>query len=211
MRGSSDERGGSRGHDDRAAPGPAVSDRTRALAEAYDRHGAAVYNLARRIIGTAEAERITTEAFLALWRAPQNMRTGVAALRPVLLACAHRQAVQELRSDPDRRSRLAMMAAVAVVQESLDRAGPDANALLSKLSEGERSSIMLAYFGGHSVREIAAVLRQSESTVKRHIRTGMHRLRRKTTPTTSEGTRWGTIVASGSAVASERTARPRST
>ncbi|MHB1782996.1 MAG: RNA polymerase sigma factor [Acidimicrobiales bacterium] len=146
------------------------------MADAYLRHGAAVYGLVRNIAGTAAAEQVTVDVFLALARMPRDLTDGTRSLRPWLLALAHRQAVQLLRSDPDRRSRLAAMAPGDVERASWDRIGARARDLLSGLSADQRGSVALAYFGGHSCRELAAILGQAEDTVKAHIQTGLRRL-----------------------------------
>ena len=48
---------------------------------------------------------------------------------------------------------------------------------VGKLAEGERAAIELAYFGGHTYREVAQILDQPEGTIKSRIRSGLARLR----------------------------------
>ena len=154
-----------------------LGDATGRLAEAYMLYGVAVYGLARQVAGADEAENVTAEAFLELGRAGRSVRADAASLRASLLAFAHRQAVHVLRSDLERRSRLATMTAIDVEEESSARAAGNASDVLSMLSPAERRVIVLAYFGGHNCREIAATLGQSEDDVKTLVRNGMARLR----------------------------------
>ena len=55
--------------------------------------------------------------------------------------------------------------------------GEKVQAALETLPEGERQAIALAYFGGHTYREVAELLEQPEGTVKSRIRSGLQRLR----------------------------------
>jgi RNA polymerase sigma-70 factor (ECF subfamily) len=48
---------------------------------------------------------------------------------------------------------------------------------LAALPEEERRAIELAYFGGHSYRQVAVMLEAPEGTVKSRIRSGLKRLR----------------------------------
>lgn len=52
---------------------------TAAFALLYDRHAAAIFGYAVRLLGAAAAEAIVEDAFLALWRgAPDAVPPGVA-------------------------------------------------------------------------------------------------------------------------------------
>jgi RNA polymerase sigma-70 factor (ECF subfamily) len=49
--------------------------------------------------------------------------------------------------------------------------------VMGELPEEERRAIELAYFDGHTYREVAQLLGQPEGTVKSRIRNGMRRMR----------------------------------
>jgi RNA polymerase sigma-70 factor (ECF subfamily) len=155
-----------------------------ALAEAYRRHGDGVYGLVRRVLADgAMAEEVTQEVFLRLWNEPHRYDADRGALRSFLLRQAHSRAVERVRSEEARRRREERVdrenvpPPADVEQQAMaglsSRAVADA---LATLNEGEREAIVLAYFGGHSYREVAVRLDLPEGTVKSRIRLGLAKL-----------------------------------
>ena len=156
-----------------------------ALAEAFRRHAGAVYGLARRVLGdAASAEEVVQEVFLRLWSKPDSYDPARGSLRAYLLAQSHGRAVDLLRSDSSRRRREERDAArSAEAGYDIEREVGDLavsehiQSVVQDLPEDERRAIELAYFGGHTYREVAALLAQPEGTVKSRIRSGLKRMR----------------------------------
>jgi RNA polymerase sigma-70 factor (ECF subfamily) len=156
-----------------------------ALAEVYRRHGGAVYGLAKRVLNNAtEAEDVTQEVFLRLWNQPDRFDPARGSLRSFLLAQSHARAVDAVRSSSSRRQREARdalrtaQAPYDMQHEVWDLAVADQVAsAMGSLPDEERRAIELAYFNGHTYREVATLLGQPEGTVKSRIRNGMRRMR----------------------------------
>ena len=156
-----------------------------ALAEAYRRHAGAVYALARRVLNDpAGAEEVVQEVFLRLWNAPDRFDPERGTLRSYLLAQAHGRAVDLYRSESSRKrreereARQTAEAGYDVEHEVWDLAVADrVKSALQTLPDEERKAIELAYFGGHTYREVATLLGHPEGTVKSRIRSGLRRLR----------------------------------
>ena len=166
-----------------------------ALAEVYRRHGGSVYSLARRVLGDdARAEEVVQEVFLRLWQHPDRFDPDRGTLRSFLLAAAHGRAVDLLRSESSRRDREVREArATATAGYDIEREVWDltlaeqVKAALAELAPDERRAIELAYFGGHTYRQVAVLLGQPEGTVKSRIRTGLRRLQSNLARVTSTG------------------------
>jgi RNA polymerase sigma-70 factor, ECF subfamily len=156
-----------------------------ALAEAYRRHAGAVCALARRVTNAqAPAEEVTQEVFLRLWNDPDRFDPARGSLRSFLLAQAHSRAVDLIRSESARARReeqdvrRTAESGYDLEHEVWDLAVADTvKAALGDLPDDERRAIQLAYFGGHSYREVASLLDQPEGTVKSRIRNGLRRMR----------------------------------
>ena len=165
----------------------------RALGELYDRHGAAMYSLARSIVSEpADAEEVVADAFLQIWRGSPPYDRGRASVGAFLAVVTRSRALDMVRAQRRRGAAEERAAAwdgggLAVALSTSDPA-PDrvlelheTSALvrraLDELPEAQREVILLAYFGGYSQTEIAARLSEPLGTVKTRVRTGMQKLR----------------------------------
>jgi RNA polymerase sigma-70 factor (ECF subfamily) len=156
-----------------------------ALAEVYRRHAPASFGLARRIVGDrALAEEVVQEVFLRLWNEPDRFDAARGSLRTYLLTQTHGRSVDVIRAEASRRAReerdarLTAEGGYDLEREVWDLTQAEhVRDALSQLTEGERRAIELAYFGGHSYREVAVLLGEPEGTVKSRIRAGLTRLR----------------------------------
>ena len=156
-----------------------------ALAEAYRRHAGAVFGLAKRLLGgKALAEEVVQAVFLRLWNDADRFDPDRGSLRSFLLTNTHGRAVDMLRSETSRRNREDRDARTTaesgydVEHEVWDMALTDSvKTALSTLAVGERQAIELAYFGGHTYRDVATMLNEPEGTIKSRIRLGLRKLR----------------------------------
>ncbi len=168
-----------------------------ALAEAYRRHAGAVFGLARRVLSDhSAAEEIVQEVFLRLWNDPERFDPERGSLRSYLLAQTHGRSVDALRSDTSRYrretrdARAAATAGYDIEHEVWDLAVAErVKQAVSVLPADERKAIELAYFGGHTYREVAVALGAPEGTVKSRIRVGLKRMR-ATLADVGTGTAW---------------------
>jgi RNA polymerase sigma-70 factor (ECF subfamily) len=156
-----------------------------AMAEAYRRHGGAIHALARRILRhDPSAEEITQDVFLDLWRHPERFDSQRGTLRSFLLARTHGKSVDLIRSEESRKlreertSRETATAGYDLQHHVWDLTVADqVKESVAELPDDMRQAIELAYFGGHTYREVASLLQAPEGTVKSRIRMGLTRLR----------------------------------
>jgi RNA polymerase sigma-70 factor (ECF subfamily) len=157
-----------------------------AFAEFYDAVGGVVYGTVLRVVrNPAQAEEVTQEVFVELWRTAARFDATRGSVRTWAATMAHRRAVDRVRSEQSARDREAVDATrdvapahdhvVEEVAASLDRERV-AHAL-ERLTDPQREAVTLAYYGGLTYREVAIRLGLPEGTVKTRIRDGLIKLR----------------------------------
>ncbi|MGD9529376.1 MAG: sigma-70 family RNA polymerase sigma factor [Pseudonocardia sp.] len=160
---------------------------SQALAELYDRWGARAYSLARRICADETlAEDVVQEVFVAVWREPGRFDPQRGRFGTWLLTLVHHKAVDAVRRET-AASRRAMQvvddpdatgSVTGAEQLALDAvAAGQVRDALERLSSPQRQALGLAYYGGYTQREIAAMTGVAVGTVKSRMFTGLRRLR----------------------------------
>lgn len=154
----------------------------------YDRHGAAAYSLAYRIVGErAAAEDVTQEAFVSIWRSGARYDRARGSVRSWMLGIVRNRAIDLLRSRSSRAPKLGFDDEVVLEQRPADEF-TDTEALRRETARevrgaldelpGEQSKVIeLAYFGGFSQSEIATMVGAPLGTVKGRMRLGLEKIR----------------------------------
>jgi len=157
-----------------------------AYEQIVQRHQAIAFRVAWLITGSAaDAEEAAQDAFLKAYRALDRFREG-APFRPWLLRIVANEA-RNRRATANRRQRLALR---VVEERRPDDAVPSPEAALldserrsellaglGRLGERDRLAITCRYFLDLSEREMAAVLRCRQGTVKSRLSRALGRLR----------------------------------
>ena len=149
----------------------------------YDQLGSSVYGLVRRVLrNPSQAEEVAQEVLLEVWRAASRFDPARGSAATWVLTIAHRRAIDRVRAEEAataREQRTAEVpAATDEVAETVE-ASMDAERLrrcLAGLTELQRESITLAYYGGYSYAQVAALLDTALGTIKTRIRDGLMRL-----------------------------------
>jgi RNA polymerase sigma-70 factor, ECF subfamily len=156
-----------------------------AFGELYDALAPLVRGVVMRVVrDPSQSDEVTQEVFVELWRLAARYDESKGSVRSWAVTMAHRRAIDRVRSEQASRVRTVNDAAMAVaahdavvseVETTFEQAR--VRRALEQLSPLQRESVELAYFAGHTYREVAVLLGVAEGTVKTRIRDGMIRLR----------------------------------
>jgi len=155
-----------------------------AFGRLYDAMAARVYGLILRVIrDPAQAEEVSQEAFVEIWRTAGRFDPARGSASSWILTIAHRRAVDRVRSEQAGADRVRRVATVDtpyddVVEQATTRLErQQVRRCLKGLTNLQREAILLAYYSGHTYREVADLLETPLPTVKTRMRDGLIRLR----------------------------------
>lgn len=156
-----------------------------AFAEIYAVAAPRLFGVVHRMLGDrAQAEEVTQEAFLMIWRTCSRFDPRRGSPMSWMLTIARARAIDRIRQSEARTRRDATWAlqhetpAYDSTAETVNAAAEvtQVRAALQKLSQPQRTAIFLAYFGGQTYAEVAHSLDVPAGTVKSRIRDGLKRL-----------------------------------
>lgn len=145
-----------------------------------------VFGMVRQVVrDVAQSEEVTQEVLVELWRTAARYDPARGSALTWALTMAHRRAVDRVRSSQARTARDERVGAMSAQRDydevteavigRLERA--QIRRCLSALTDLQRESVMLAYYGGRTYPEVAALLDTPLGTVKTRMRDGLIRLR----------------------------------
>ncbi len=169
----------------------------RALDGVYALYAGRVFDVVRHVVvDRRAAEDVTQEVFLYLWCNAERIDLSRGGLRAFIVTVARRRAIDHVRFEVGRRRR-EERATARTLQNGSDLAQPDftdevvarssdaqraagVRAGLMQLAEAERVAIDLAYFRGHTLRQVAVATNAPEGTTKARVRRALRHLQENT-------------------------------
>lgn len=160
-----------------------------AMAALYDQLAGPLHGLAVRMLGnTTEAQDLTHDIFLQLWRTAASYEPGRGSVFSWAATLTRNRAIDRIRSR-QRRSEI-LATAAPELQPAAPAGDTDSattlwlreqtaavRAALAELAPDQQQAIELAFFGGLTQQEIAARLNEPLGTIKARIRRGLLKLK----------------------------------
>ena len=159
---------------------------TAAFEDLYERVAGSVFGIIRRVLrDPAQSEEVAQEVLVEIWRSASRFDRARGTATTWIHTMAHRRAIDRVRAaqaSHDREERVAVrdhQPAYDVVAETVITRleQQQVRQCLESLTDLQRESVTLAYYGGYSYSEVAGLLDAPLGTVKTRMRDGLIRLR----------------------------------
>lgn len=157
-----------------------------ALGELYDQYAGLAMGVAMRITRDRDgAEDVVHDAFVAAWRRIETFDARRGSVRSWLLTIVRNRGIDRVRGrrptmeigEADEQALLRSEADPTLVA-AIDRMGNhELRGAVEQLPAEQREAIELAYFGGHTYREIAALTGVPVGTANGRLRLALRKLR----------------------------------
>ncbi len=157
-----------------------------AFTELYNLFSARVYGLANRVLRDSnQAEEVAQEIFLEIWRRASRFDRSRGSGTSWIMTITHARSVDRVRQSQAARER-DLKSTIGNFDRDVDSVADSVvlhsdaaqvQACLDQLTSLQRESIVLAYFGGRTQREIGELLGVAVPTIKTRMRDGLVRLR----------------------------------
>jgi RNA polymerase sigma-70 factor (ECF subfamily) len=151
----------------------------------YDELSAPVFGLIKKVLrNPAQSEEVAQEVLLEVWRTASRFDASRGGAVSWVMTMAHRRAVDRVRAENSATARDQKFAPDPVTGPDDVAEAAEANLdsqrvrrCLGGLTELQRESVQLAYYGGYTYPQVAKLLGVALGTVKTRIRDGLIRMR----------------------------------
>lgn len=157
-----------------------------AFAELYDATSSRIYGIVLRVLRSPDhAAEVTQDVYVEVWQKSTSFSSSRGSAMGWMATVAHRRAVDRVRSvesdvaRDDRHARAHADRGHDVVWDDVAQTldGERVRKGLESLTPIQREALTLAYFGGYTQTQVAALLRLPLGTVKTRMRDGLIGLR----------------------------------
>jgi RNA polymerase sigma-70 factor, ECF subfamily len=151
----------------------------------YDRLAGPVFGLIRTVLrDPAQSEEVAQEVMLEVWRGADRFDRARGSAMTWAMTIAHRRAVDRVRAaaaqahrDQESAARLSLTTDEVAEQAVASIERERVRRCLDVLTDIQRESVLLAYYGGYTYPDVARLLNVAVATIKTRIRDGLMRIR----------------------------------